>query len=536
MALLPYAANLNSAFYPFLSRWNGRTVIVEGKDEFYKPKLTTNEPSNPANEGIAQVFYSENVMPAANGIQSIGFLEQLEGIPGSVSFDDYFLLRDIDENKYLFSPANGNNYIYNANFGGWVAVGGPVAPLTTVAYINGHTYIYFSNVGCYEYNPTTNVLDAVVLVGVVAADLEGICASNGYLIAWDHFSVYRSQPLSILDFTPNPAQGSGGSIPEGIAGQIVACLPIFGGFLIYTTKNIVAASYTQNVRYPFVYKEIPGGAGIQRPNQVSWQENIGSHYAWTQAGLLNVTKSSANSVFNPVTDFLTCGVLETFNAVTNLLEEVELVAPLNVKVAVLGQTWLVISYGISSYTHALVYDLNYKRWGKVKITHACAAELILPNLSGAIGWDQLDVFSWTDLGSSSWSNLGTQLITFEAPNTILAFMAEDGTVYSVDFRIIGADHAGVLFLGKYQYVRNRWLSMQELSVECVKLTSNFQTFLIPTYDGKTLEAPTELVDTNNNGLVKIYGSDIQGHNLSILEKGTFQISSITMDFKLEGAM
>ena len=536
MAQIPYAANLNSAFYPFLSRWNGRTVIVAGKDEFYKPKLTTNEPSNPPNEGIAQVFYSENVMPAANGLQSIGFLTQLAGIPAEVSFDDCFLLRDIDENKFLFSPAGGKNYVYNANFGGWVSLGGPVAPLVTVCYINGLTYIFFSNVGMYEYNSTTNQLDAVVLTGVTATDLEGICSSSGYLIAWDSFSVYRSQPLSILDFTADPAQGSGASIPQDLAGHIVACLPIFGGFLIYTTKNIVAAGYTQNIRYPFIYKEVPGGAGIQNPNQVSWQENIGSHYAWTQAGFLNITKSAANGAFNPVTDFLTAGIIENFNTVTNLLEETTLNSPMQIKVKVLGQSWLVVSYGEDAYTHALIYDLNYRRWGKVKLTHACAMELILPNLSGDLGWDQLGTFSWVDLATSSWSNLGTQLDTFEAPNTILAFLATDGTMYSVDFKITGLDHSGVLFMGKYQYIRNRWLSIQELALECQSANSNFQVFVSPTTDGKTLLAPTELVNTNSPGLVNIYNSDIQGHNLSLIIKGTFQPVSISMDLKLEGSM
>lgn len=536
MAQIPYAANLNSTFYPFLSRWNGRTVILPGKDEFYRPKLATAEPGNPINEGIAQIFYSENVMPAANGMQSVGFQKQLAGVSGSTDFDDIFLIRDSDENKYLFSPANGHNYFYNQNFGGWNALGGPVAPLVTIAYINGFTYIFFSGVGCYKYDGATNTLNAVVLTGVVAADLLGICASNGYLIAWDEFSVYKSKPLDILNFTADPSQGSGGSIPQDIKGKIVACLATFGGFIVYTTKNAVGASFTQNIRYPFVYKEIPGSAGIQNPNQVSWKENIGAHYAWTQAGLMSVSKTQAQNVFSPVTDFLTCGILEEFNTTTNLLEETRLSAPLQVKIDVVGQSWVVISYGAENYTHALIYDLNYKRWGKLRIDHISAFEFVLPNLSGDLSWTELREYAWADLVTNSWGDLGTQLQTYELPNNTLAFVSVDGTISTVDFSIIGEDHTGVVFLGKYQYARNRWLSIQELVVECLTDNSGYQVFLSATYDGKTLQAPVELTNISEEDLVGIYGSDIQGHNLAIIIKGTFQISSLSMDFKLEGNM
>lgn len=533
MAQLPFSANLNAAFYPFLSRWQGRTVIVSGKDEFYVSKLTTNEPNNPVNEGKAQAYYTENVMPSANGMQSIGYLDQLAGITNAVDFNDLFLLRDSNENKYLLSPANGKNYVYNPNFGGWSTLAGPVAPLVTVAYINGFTYIFYSGVGCYQYNATTNTLDPVALIGVTASLLNGICASSGYLIAWDGFSVYRSKPASILDFTPDASQGSGSSIPQDLKGQIVACLPIFAGFLIYTAKNVVAASYSQNIRYPFIYKEVPGSAGIQNISQVSWQENVGSHYAWTQVGLMSITKTTATSVFNPVTDFLTCGILETFDPATISLVETILSGPLQVRVSMVAQSWLVISYGIDSYTHALIYDLNYKRWGKLRIDHACAFELNLPNLSGILGWSDLGTYSWGDLSSSSWSDFSTQMQTFEQPNTGLAFLQIDGSVVTVDFTSTSTNHDGVAFLGKYQYIRDRWLSAQEINFECVNASSNFNLYLAETLDGKNLEVPTLLPVQKNRGLYRKYNSSVQGENLTLIPFGTFHLVCLDIQFKIE---
>lgn len=534
MSQLPFRANLSSGFFPLLSRQQGRTVIIPGKDQFYKDRLTINQPQSPEDEGIPQIYYCHNVMPASGGLSSIGFNSQLAGLVGKTDFNDIFLLRDINENKFLFSSGLTTNYINNANFGGWNAVGGPTSALVTVAYINGFTYIFFKGVGLYQYNSVTNTLDVVALTGVTASALNGICASSGFLIAWDNFSVYRSKPVSILDFTPDATQGSGASIPQDIKGQIVCCLPILAGFIIYTTKNAVGATFSNNIRYPFIYKEVQGSAGVTAPNQVSWQENTGEHYAWTQDGLQIVNKTQAKQVFPEVTDFLTCNLLEDLDNTTNTLFETKLTANLQIRVATIAQSFVVISYGINSYTFALIYDLKYKRWGKIKTTHAAVFEFILPNLNGDLSWSDLGTLAWSDLGVSSWSDLGTQLQTTETANNTLAFLGLDGTVITVDFSWTGVNQAGVLIMGKYQYIRNRWLSMQEINIECEDPDSNFQLFLLASLDGKNVNSTTELIANYINQQTRQYNSDIQGLNESLLFKGTFSLISLDMLFKIEG--
>lgn len=534
MAQFPYRANLSSGFFPPLTRYQGRTVVIPGKDQFYKDRLTLSQPQSPEDEGIPQIYYCQNVMPSSGGLASIGFLPQLAGLAGKTDFSNLFLIRDTNENKYLYSPGLGTNYIYNANFGGWTAVGGPSSPLVTVAYINGFTYIFFKGIGLYQYNPFTNTLDVVALTGVTVTALNGICASSGFLIAWDNFSVYRGKASSILDFTPDPTQGSGASIPQDIKGQIVCCLPILAGFIIYTTKNAVGATFSNNIRYPFIYKEVQGSSGVTDPTQVSWQENTGEHYAWTQDGLQIVNKTQAKQTFPEMTDFLTCNILEDFNALTNQIFETRLTAQLQIRVATVAQSFLVISYGINTFDFALVFDLKYKRWGKVKITHAAAFELILPNLSGDLSWTDLGAFGWADLSTSSWADLGIQLQTTELANNTLAFLGIDGSVVTVDFSNTGANQSGVLVMGKYQLTRDRWMSMQDIDIECVDVDSNMQLFLLASIDGKNVYSTTELIAYNSAGQLKQYHSDIQGQNLSLLFKGTFALDSLQMMLKQEG--
>ena len=84
------------------------------------------------------------------------------------------------------------------------------------------------------------------------------------------------------------------------------------------------------------------------------------------------------------------------------------------KVKLVASRYLVISYGVFEFTHAIIYDLALKRLGKVKITHA-------------------DVFEY----------VGEQT---EASKESIAFLLGTGEVKTLDFSAT-ADASGVLVLG-----------------------------------------------------------------------------------------
>lgn len=539
MAQISFRANLANDDFPLLSALQGRTVIVGRIDHDYELEIN-NSSKLQKEKQIPQAYYVHNVMPSGQGYQSVGYLEKIPAHDTEVDFQGAFILRDPDENKALFSPSAGKNYVFDRNFNEWRSI----SPLTnaqnalcTVAYVAGETYVFYKKIGCFKYNRTDEVFDTVTLTGLDVTQINGICSANGFLLAWDDLNtIYRSQAGNPIDFTPDPALGSGSAIPEDIKGKIVVLLPIANGFIVYTTANAVAAIFQQNIRYPFIYREVEGSAGIVSPDHVSWQDNLGEHYAWTIAGLQKLNKSKAINVFPETSDFLVAKILEDFNSTTNLFEVTRLSSQVNVHITVVGARFVVISYGSASglFTHALVHDLAFKRFGKLRINHVDCFTFFVPNLSGEITWEMLTDVSWEDLGATTWDELGTQVATQETPKEILAFMGPDGKVSVVNFDLNHSGDSGVVILGKYQFIRERLLQLDEVHIENVDENVNFDLIVISSYDGKTnneVSLPMLVIDS---GQYRQYQSSAVGKNHSLGLKGTFHLHSLELVFHPHG--
>jgi hypothetical protein len=536
MPTISYRANTLSQHFPFLTMNHGRTIIVPKQDQAFKSNVISNPSDDDKDTGIPQAYYMHNVMPNSEGLQSIGFKQVIAPFdPTVVDFDEIYILRDIDENRFLFVPAGGTNYIFDGNIGIWTSIPVPAviaSTFVTVAYINGHTYICYEKTGIFEYNSTSKTFDVVPVIGITVSLIKGITASNGFLIAWDDFNVFRSSGLNPLDFTPDITVGAGSSIPEDIKGRIVICLPVSTGFIIYTTANAVGATFTQNIRFPFQYLEINGSAGIPPPRQVPWQYNSTYHYVWTRAGLQKVDKSSAIPVFGDVTDFLSQKIFEDYNDSTDTFTVTNLTSDLLVKIALAEKRFFVISYGITSYTHAIIYDLIYKRWGKIKINHVAAFEFFIPSVYGDITWNGLFDLSWDGLADSSWSDLGNQVLPTEHAKETLAFLQADGTIKVVNFELTQLDCSGVAILGKYQYIRERLLQINEIEVNSIPENSNFSLKILSSFDGTTLLPAVTPFLAKISGKFRKYLCDSWGKNHSIVAKGSFDLSSILLTMNL----
>jgi hypothetical protein len=71
MAQISYRANLSAAIFPMTLARAGRSVIIPGPDQNFDRRVDPQGEQKSA--GIPQIIYAENVIPTADGYQSVGF-------------------------------------------------------------------------------------------------------------------------------------------------------------------------------------------------------------------------------------------------------------------------------------------------------------------------------------------------------------------------------------------------------------------------------------------------------------------------------
>lgn len=561
--------NLASSIFPFMTEFDGRSVIQAGLDQNYNYLDQVGEPVK--DRGIPQSIYMHNVMPTSQGYQSVGYdlvsNSNLTTDGPVTTFDTCFELTTIDPalgNKFsaMYSPNNFNSahndfLFYLGSFPvAWSAFNNPrtshgTDDLVTTAFVGGVTYICKAS-DAYSINPSllykyvsVTALAPVTLLGLTVANIRGICASNGYMITWDNNNnVAWSNQTNALDFVPSIATGAGGGSVSQVRGQILYCLPISGGFILYCSENMVGATYTGNSQFPFAFQEIIGSSGIgittgsvvtfqgkvaHNLNKVAYQNNLPFHYAYTSSGIQQVNLRTATGLFPEVTDFLAKLVFEDFDEVNNVLVQTQLTSPIPVKLTSVASRFLVISYAAVDtvkqsppvtqvYTHALVFDSVLNRWGKLKIPHASVVEF---NSAVSVGgtWETVD---------NPFSNMG--------------FMQNSGAIYTINMALnsptctIPVD--GVLLFGKVQSSRNKFISHQRTDLENITAGDNFSAYIIPTFDGKTLQ-PAQIMSNSPNLIIdaaemKRMAMKVTCQNFLYLFKGAFNLVSLLLDYTQEG--
>lgn len=504
MAQITYRANLSAKAFPFLSQNWGRSVIVPQYDNTFNRQVASTEDTD-KDVGIPQIYYCHNVMPHQQGFQSIGYGQLINSVVGITDyFTECFLIRDGDDNKaYLGVTAAGKLYISVGNV--WVlkSITYPAGDIT-VSYVSGTTYIYIANYGCIKYDFSTGTFVSITLTGLDPTKIIGVAYSAGYLIAYSQTEVSWSSTIDPTDFTPSLVTGAGGGAVENARGAITAVVAHVQGFIVYTTNNAIAALYSGNSRYPFNFREIVASGGLKHLDQVTYDANSGNHYAYTTSGLQLVSTSQTQTILPELTDFISGKLFEDYDEVTGAFSSTTLSATMQKSIAMVSDRYLVISYGIVSLTHALVFDLTTKRWGKLKIPHVKCFEYSIP---------------------------ATQVI--ETPRESIAFLQQDGTVKIVDFSVTSAGSSGVIALGKYQFVRQRLLQLDEVCIENVPQGASFSCNILSSFDGKnpTVSVPTLL---DSSGLFRRYGTRAIGINHSLILKGAFSLVSLELVFNIHG--
>jgi hypothetical protein len=510
-----FTAVLNAADFPFVSDFFQRPVIIPGTDQPPRIPRSLIGDQSQQNTELAQHYYAQNVMPTAEGLMSVGYDQLIPALVGAVDFDQVITLRDDDENNFLLSPARGKNYIYTANNAAWQSISsfaGWLGDLVTKAYVNGRTFVCYQRHSIREFDVAASTFNAVPFTGVSPLTIDCIGASNNYLVYASNITVGWSSLIDPTDLTPNINTGAGSAIPQDVKGPVRAIVPISGGFIIYTTKNAVAALYTNNARAPFAFKEVSNAGGVQLPEQISLEASD-VHYAWTTNGLQEIKVSGAKDLNIAAADFLAGRILETFNLTTLQLTVQRLSQEFDVKITFISGRFLVISYGIEAapqtFTHALVYDTGLKRWGKLRIDHCDCFPYPYPNLIGNVS---------------------------EVPSKgAVAFLKKDGTIQLLimDYRI--RQDQGVLLLGRFQLVRQKLATHQSLELESSIQAYPPDVYLILSADGKTNSAPAKLQLLADSGTLKKYGGPTYsgsgpapqrtGKNFSILCVGKFEATT-----------
>lgn len=527
MSQVAYRGNLSSAYFPFVSRFQGRTVIVPAQDNNFNRQLQSGQDLD-KDIGIPQAYYMHNVMPNGNGFQSIGFDQRIANYNGTnVGIKQEFTLRDDLYNGgtkgYFMLATGGFYYVLNESFGyaGYVTqywdpaaaafVNFPVNIENlqiTAAHVAGTTYLYVENQFCLVWDFANSRFNLTTLVGLTASVIVGITESNGYLIAYSSNAVAWSSLIDPEDFIPSLQTGSGGGNVEGIKGNITCGAPTSSGFILYTENNAVTVLYTGNSQYPFQFTECVGAGGVSTLERVTYDADSGFNYAYTSAGFQILKSKSAESVFADVTDFLAGQYFEDFDDSLLTFIYTTLSAPMQKKLAFIGNRYLIISYGITSLTHALVYDTVQKRFGKLKISH-------------------VDCFQY-DLLSENVSDI---------PRKNIAFLQADGTVVLVNFAVSFTNRDGTLLLGKYQYVRSRTLHLDEVILENPTQGGTFTCYDMVSADGKNYsQVILGIVLSSGNDVVSYGFGSPGGENHSLLLKGAFNLATVDLQFHIGGRL
>jgi hypothetical protein len=592
MAVQRFKLSMNQARFPLVSSWGSRASLIPSMDTAGKSVRAYMGAEENTDYDIPQIIYGENFVPVSTGVKSVSYLQKLEpdhALPtgGVEMFDQIFPLRDENEGTVLYSPAKGWNYVLPLGDDYWQGVQNQAlwTPYSYViseisafhvdtahvtrAYIEGRTLICYSRIGLRLTSdpPSTITKDGSLLLWdsatltfkpigidpsadivqnlpVSQGNIFGIASSNGYLLVWSNLTVYWAPwdgaAFNFEVYANGEITGAGSAIPEDIKGVITALIPMSGGYIIFTTKNAVAAFYNaNNFASPWIFKEISNAGGVEGFEQVASEGSVGSIYAYTTGGMQKLTLNTAEPVFPDVTDFLGGHFLETFDTAALQFEEGEITTEMFVKLQYCGQRFLVVSYGTypGVYSYCLVYDIGLQRWGKLRIKHKdCffysygseTAELTY-NMLGDVSYDEIDPMTY-DTATIASSNL-----TY--PRQSIAFLQDQGEIRIavLDWRDpVNDDSEAFIIIGRNQLTRARLATLQELEMD--GLQPGGQVAVARSVNGKTLETFETLTLREQVEDYAEFGCDmVTGKNFTFFVKGVFSLSAPIVHASVDGS-
>lgn len=488
MATRKIRVNLAATSFPLLSKTTGRSIMipVPGGIEAAVVNNST-DPSTAAQTPTPQPLYMQNYLPIPAGLASV-FIEKQENPSTPIAAlkmkHSLYLLRDPLDTRVLYISDPLNNWIYDANVGTWKNFSVTVPSdknnptgeeLVTVAYIKGDTYVCIDGYGLYKYNWDSQTFANISgLSGIDQYAVKGICSVGPYLLLFDANTIYWSNVNSPLDFTPSLVTGAGSSSVLAVRSPILLLSTVPDGFLIYTAHNAVSATVTGDMNTPFIFKEIEGFTGVTKASGVSVANSITtSQIAWTPTGLVEVNSQKTLNSFPELTVFIQGKVVEQYNELTKQLEMIIGQDVLNFKFRIIGGRYIAVSYSYSEslvFTHALIYDIGLKRWGKLAFNHIDIFEASVPSPYRRVRCS--DVTLACNSTEPNWDLAGTAIkdrrcntftdvqLAYTDPAKILGIMDANGLLYTAEISTFetyntdfGVAALPVVILGDYALER-----------------------------------------------------------------------------------
>jgi nitroreductase len=433
--------------------------------------------------GICQAYYVENVLPISRGYSSVSFKEALPpiaGLPEDAPILGHWELRGVGRDvAWLAVNANGQ-YIYDRRVGDWTfypLIAG-LSMLPFVVYVKERTFICYPRLGVvYEYNFGLQTVNPVTLNGLNVSAMDGFFSTGAYLLAWDKNRVYWSSSITPLEFDPLVDVTAGSQGILAVLGEIVGCVPLGDGFVVYTATNAVASIATSNTLFPFQFAEIPGSAGISSIAHVTQNGNRNSHITWTASGFQEVTVRNAEYVFPELSDGVIRGITTELD---NEMPALTRYTGLDVRLSLASNRWLCISVKRSTETifdvHEIhVYDMSLQRWGRLWVPHREALQFAEANIVEFTSYAELaDLFpTYGDMAGVPYAAFfGQQRSSAPQPGENFAVAKADGSVYVVrlyehnqqEASDVGAEASeSKIFLGRFKVYRTQGAKLQSLS-------------------------------------------------------------------------
>ena len=428
---------------------------------------------------VPQAYFMQNVLPVQRGFSSAHFTRVLKPHTYPTYLDKVYTLRDASGSVALFSPAGGQNLIYTKTTGAWTAfpLVGPLPSAVTVAHLKGVSYVCYAGTGVFVYDFNTNTFAQVTLLGGVSMlDVLGVCAANQHLLLYTAQYVAWSNPLNPLDFV-HVVGGAGQSSILANRSEIVVCLPVTEGFIVYTGHNAIFGSYSGNPNVPFYFREIPNSAGVEQPEHASSESTGSGHVAWTSSGFMQISAKNAQLIWPELSSAIADGLYSTQGS--GGYPTVVTKKSLAVKVSTVGARYYIVSVkdsssGVKDYPVAYVYDVALDRWGRLDIPHIDFFEYRAPEFSIALTYDAA-TGTYDEYAGLSYSNARTA-----EPDRVASFGTTFGCVNSLgavhvvlgsqakDLDLLESTTSGAaascIYLGRYRVVRPTAVTWSELQV------------------------------------------------------------------------
>jgi len=383
---------------------------------------------------------------------------------------------------------------------------------------------------------TKTLIPATIVVNLPfgAGEIDGVSSSSGYLIVWSGLTIawapFNGATFDFQIYSSGAFTGAGFQIPEDIQAPITAIIGMSGGFVAFTFRNAIAASYhAQSIASPWVFREVPDAGGLESYEQATVEGSLSRLVAYTSAGMQTVSLNSAETVYPDVSDFISGRQIENYDFTSHRLVRGYSTVDLYTKVTSIGNRFVVISYGYypGIYSYALIYDLALKRWGKLRVVHRDCFNYVYPGSAGSATYSMLLDVQYADLSTTTYAATQLPSTGITSAQNAMAFIKSDGQVLVATWaeRENGND-AAVAIIGRVQLSRSRNVQLNRIEIEGLY---SGDVFVQASGNGRNIDSVVSTVDVDRTSNYLAAGCMVDCKNFNLAIEGTFNLSTVILE-------